>query len=81
MFRQLEVGNTKPEVIETTGLGIQGWADAKVHDDASTSFDSTGVEDKDSAWDQVIANDGEVGRVPKQHVEDPPIRGGNSKGF
>ena len=26
-------------------------------------------------------NDGEVGRMPKQHVEDLPNRGGNGKGF
>ena len=65
MFKQLEGGKTKPQVIEATSIWIQGWADAEVHDDASPSFDSIRVEDDDSAWDQVIANDGKVGRMHK----------------
>ena len=74
-FQTIDGGYTKPEEVEAMSLGIQGRADAKVHDDASTSISF------DSAWDQAIANDGEVDRMPNQHVEDPPNRSGNSKGF
>ena len=59
-FQTIDGGFTKPEVIEATSSGIQGWADAKVHDDASTSASF------ESALDQAITNDGEVGRMSNQ---------------
>ena len=74
-FQKIDGGYTKPEVIEAISLGIQGWADAKVHDDASTSVSF------ESVWDQAITNDGEVGRMYNQHVEDPLNLSGNCKGF
>ena len=46
-----------------------------MHDDAPTSASF------ESVWDQAITNDGEVGRMSNQHVEDPPNLSGNSKIF